>query len=86
MCVLEGLKNVEELRLNKCIYIEDACLERLSQIQTLQNSVRNMSIVSCGNVTDKGLLALHHLRYDNCTCHYISLKRHVHCLHHSKPK
>ncbi|XP_056616924.1 ATP synthase subunit s, mitochondrial [Triplophysa dalaica] len=59
---LEGLENVEELRLNKCIYIEDACLERLSQIHTLQNSVRNMSIVSCGNVTDKGLLALHHLR------------------------
>lgn len=61
LCVLEGLEHVEEIRLNKCIYIEDVCLERLSQINTLQNSVRNMSIVSCGNVTDKGLIALHHL-------------------------
>ncbi|XP_067277004.1 ATP synthase subunit s, mitochondrial [Pseudorasbora parva] len=59
---LEGLENLEEIRLNKCIYIEDACLERLSQIKTLQDSMKNMTVVSCGNVTDKGLIALHQLR------------------------
>lgn len=59
---LEGLENLEEIRLNKCIYIEDACLERLSQIKTLQDSMKKMTVVSCGNVTDKGLIALYHLR------------------------
>ncbi|XP_050981898.1 ATP synthase subunit s, mitochondrial [Labeo rohita] len=59
---LEGLEHVEEIRFNKCIYIEDTCLERLSQIKTLQDSLKNMTIVSCGNVTDKGIIALHHLR------------------------
>ncbi|KAG1934461.1 ATP synthase subunit s, mitochondrial [Pimephales promelas] len=59
---LEGLEHLEEIRLNKCIYIEDACLERLSQIKTLQDSVKNMTVVSCGNVTDIGIIALHQLR------------------------
>lgn len=58
---LEGLQHVKEIKLIKCIYIEDACLERLTQIKTLQESVMNMSIVSCGNVTDKGLIALYQL-------------------------
>ncbi|KTF89084.1 hypothetical protein cypCar_00016466 [Cyprinus carpio] len=59
---LEGLEHVEEIRFNKCIYIEDACMERLSQIKTLQDSLKNMTIVSCGNVTDKGIITLHNLR------------------------
>lgn len=59
---LEGLKEVEEIKFNKCIYIEDACLERLSTIETLQESVYMMEVVSCGNVTDKGLIALHQLK------------------------
>lgn len=71
MCLcLEGLEHLEDIRLNKCIYIEDACLERLSQIKTLQDSVKNMTVVSCGNVTDKGLIALHQLRYDNSIFHF----------------
>lgn len=67
---LEGLEHVEEIKLNKCIYIEDACLERLSQIKTLQDTMKNMTVVSCGNVTDKGLIALHHLRYDSGIFHF----------------
>ncbi|KAG9275485.1 ATP synthase subunit s, mitochondrial [Astyanax mexicanus] len=59
---LNGLQHVEEIKLVKCIYIEDACLERLSQTESLQASMREMSVVSCGNVTDKGIIALHHLR------------------------
>ncbi|XP_072533120.1 ATP synthase subunit s, mitochondrial [Salminus brasiliensis] len=59
---LDGLEHVEEIRLNKCIYIEDTCLERLSQTENLQGSMRMMSVISCGNITDKGIIALHHLR------------------------
>ncbi|XP_028293195.1 ATP synthase subunit s, mitochondrial [Gouania willdenowi] len=59
---LEGLKCVEEIKLNKCIYIEDVCLERLSSIENLQQSVYMMEVVSCGNVSDRGVIALHKLR------------------------
>ncbi|MBN3288714.1 ATP5S synthase, partial [Polyodon spathula] len=59
---LDGLEHVEEMKLCKCIYIEDACLERLSKVEKLQESLLRMELVSCGNVTDRGLLALHHLR------------------------
>uniref|UniRef100_A0A1A8MCD7 ATP synthase, H+ transporting, mitochondrial F0 complex, subunit s n=1 Tax=Nothobranchius pienaari TaxID=704102 RepID=A0A1A8MCD7_9TELE len=59
---LDGLKHVEEIKLNKCIYIEDTCLERLSSVENLQQSLYRMEVVSCGNVTDKGLIALHKLR------------------------
>ncbi|KAM6960824.1 ATP synthase subunit s, mitochondrial [Aplochiton taeniatus] len=60
---LDGLKHLEEIKLNKCIYIEDACLEKLSTIENLQDSLYMMEIISCGNVTDKGVLALHKLRH-----------------------
>lgn len=59
---LDGLKHLEEIKFNKCIYIEDSCLERLSSIENLQNSVYLMEVVSCGNVTDKGIIALHKLK------------------------
>ncbi|XP_062379128.1 ATP synthase subunit s, mitochondrial [Sardina pilchardus] len=59
---LDGLEHLEEVRLIKCMYIEDACLERLSKTEKLQDTLRRLEIVSCGNVTDKGLIALHHLR------------------------
>ncbi|TKS87055.1 ATP synthase subunit s, mitochondrial [Collichthys lucidus] len=59
---LDGLKHLEEIKLNKCIYIEDACLERLSSIENLQESMHMMEVVSCGNVSDKGIIALHKLR------------------------
>ncbi|XP_028835256.1 ATP synthase subunit s, mitochondrial [Denticeps clupeoides] len=59
---LDGLRHLEEMKLSKCMYIEDACLERLSRIENLQNSLRHLEIISCGNVTDKGLIFLHHIR------------------------
>ncbi|XP_066534899.1 ATP synthase subunit s, mitochondrial [Hoplias malabaricus] len=59
---LNGLEHIEEIRLNKCIYIEDICLEHLSQTKPLQASVKTLSVISCGNVTDKGIISLHHLR------------------------
>ncbi|CAG5866756.1 unnamed protein product [Menidia menidia] len=59
---LDGLECVEEIKFSKCIYIEDTCLERLSSIENMQESLYMMEVVSCGNVTDKGLIALHKLR------------------------
>lgn len=59
---LDGLKYLEEIKFNKCIYIEDSCLERLSSMENLQNSMYLMEVVSCGNVTDKGIIALHQLK------------------------
>lgn len=58
----DGLKYLEEMKFIKCIYIEDTCLERLSSIESLQETLNRMEVVSCGNVTDKGLIALHRLR------------------------
>lgn len=58
----DGLKHVQEIKFNKCIYIEDACLEKLSSVESLQQSLVTMEVVSCGNVTDKGVVALHRLR------------------------
>ncbi|XP_066486402.1 ATP synthase subunit s, mitochondrial isoform X2 [Tiliqua scincoides] len=59
---LDGLEHVEEIRFCKCIYIHDECLQRLSEIPNLQQSLLRLWIISCGNVTDKGIIALHKLR------------------------
>ncbi|XP_036397696.1 ATP synthase subunit s, mitochondrial [Megalops cyprinoides] len=59
---LDGLKHVEEIKFNRCMYIEDTCMERLSKIENLQASLRRLELISCGNVTDRGVIALHHLR------------------------
>lgn len=37
-------------------------MERLSSVESLQQSLYMMEVVSCGNVTDKGLISLHRLR------------------------
>lgn len=37
-------------------------MERLSKLENLQKSMLEMEIISCGNITDKGIIALHHLR------------------------
>nr|XP_037839871.1 ATP synthase subunit s, mitochondrial isoform X3 [Chlorocebus sabaeus] len=59
---LVGLQHVEKIRLCKCHYIEDDCLLRLGQLENFQKSILEMEIISCGNVTDKGIIALRHLR------------------------
>ncbi|XP_077797106.1 ATP synthase subunit s, mitochondrial isoform X1 [Macaca mulatta] len=56
-----GLQHVEKIRLCKCHYIEDDCLLRLGQLENLQKSILEMEIISCGNITDKGIIALRHL-------------------------
>ncbi|XP_063803630.1 ATP synthase subunit s, mitochondrial [Pseudophryne corroboree] len=59
---LDGLEQLEEIKLYKCIYIEDACLQRISKIENLQQSLRRLEIITCGNVTDKGVISLASLR------------------------
>ncbi|XP_073433826.1 ATP synthase subunit s, mitochondrial isoform X1 [Dendrobates tinctorius] len=59
---LEGLEHLEEVKLSKCIYIEDACLERISKIENLQKSLQRLEIITCGNVSDRGVISLHSLR------------------------
>ncbi|XP_072843024.2 ATP synthase subunit s, mitochondrial [Pogona vitticeps] len=58
---LEGLEHVEEIRFCKCMYLQDECLQRLSEIPSLQKSLLRLWIISCGNVTDRGIIALHKL-------------------------
>ncbi|XP_021259227.1 ATP synthase subunit s, mitochondrial [Numida meleagris] len=58
---LEGLEHVTEIKLQKCIYVQDECLQRLSETKNLQKSLQQLKIISCGNVTDKGIIALHKL-------------------------
>ncbi|XP_027684124.2 ATP synthase subunit s, mitochondrial isoform X2 [Chelonia mydas] len=58
---LDGLRHVEEIKLSNCIYIQDECLQRISETESLQKSLLRLMISSCGNVTDKGIIALHKL-------------------------
>ncbi|XP_029417839.1 ATP synthase subunit s, mitochondrial isoform X2 [Nannospalax galili] len=59
---MTGLEHVEKIKLCKCHYIEDKCLQRLSQLEKLQKSLLELEIISCGNVTDNGIAALRHFR------------------------
>ncbi|XP_057882440.1 ATP synthase subunit s, mitochondrial [Melospiza georgiana] len=58
---LDGLEHVRDIKLEKCMYIQDQCLQRLGETSTLQKSLQQLKIISCGNVTDTGILALHRL-------------------------
>lgn len=67
-----GLNYLEEIKFNRCIYIEDTCLERLSSIENLQESLHILKVGSCGNVTDKGIISLHRLRWaDFYSCGFV---------------
>ncbi|XP_048394306.1 ATP synthase subunit s, mitochondrial [Stegostoma tigrinum] len=59
---LDDLEHVEEIKFQRCIYIQDECLERLCGIGNLQKSLQWLEIISCGNVTDRGIITLHHLK------------------------
>ncbi|XP_062904632.1 ATP synthase subunit s, mitochondrial [Mobula hypostoma] len=59
---LDNLEHIEEIKFQRCIYIQDECLERLCRIENLQRSLQRLEIISCGNVTDRGILSLYHLK------------------------
>lgn len=53
---MEGLQHVEKLKLCKCHYIKDDCLETLGEIETLPKNL--LEVISCGNITDKGIICI----------------------------
>uniref|UniRef100_UPI00358F7743 ATP synthase subunit s, mitochondrial n=1 Tax=Myxine glutinosa TaxID=7769 RepID=UPI00358F7743 len=59
---LDGLQYVLWLRFHRCMYISDTCLERLATIDSIVASLQHLEVKSCGNVTDRGICALHTLR------------------------
>ncbi|GFR14275.1 ATP synthase subunit s, mitochondrial [Trichonephila clavata] len=54
-----GLKYLERIKFYKCIYLEDTCLNMLS---VLKNSLLHLEVISCGNVSDKGIISLSQLK------------------------
>ncbi|GFX42228.1 ATP synthase subunit s, mitochondrial [Trichonephila clavipes] len=56
---LRGLKYLERIKFYKCIYLEDTCLNMLS---VLKNSLQHLEVISCGNVSDKGVISLSQLK------------------------
>ncbi|KAG7272743.1 hypothetical protein CRUP_031067 [Coryphaenoides rupestris] len=54
-------RNAGSCPCDPCIYLEDGCMEKLGSLENLQASLRSLEVVSCGNISDKGLLALHKL-------------------------
>lgn len=51
----QGCKYIEKLKLHKCIYINDECLQGL---HVLKDSLKHLTISSCKEVTDAGILQL----------------------------
>ncbi|CAH1262022.1 ATP5SL [Branchiostoma lanceolatum] len=57
---LDGLKAVRTMKFSSCLYLQDACLERLAP---LSHSLHSLEISHCGQlVTDRGILALQELK------------------------
>ncbi|XP_054709632.1 ATP synthase subunit s, mitochondrial-like [Uloborus diversus] len=56
---LNGLMYVKSFTLCKCIYFDDRSIARLS---VLKDSLNNLKIISCGNVTDEGILKIAELK------------------------
>ncbi|GIY01244.1 ATP synthase subunit s, mitochondrial, partial [Caerostris darwini] len=56
---LKGLKHLRRIKFSKCIYIEDTCLTMLSSVK---DTLLHLEVISCGNVTDKGILSLSQLK------------------------
>nr|XP_054758769.1 ATP synthase subunit s, mitochondrial-like [Lytechinus pictus] len=54
----EGIKHLRYLKLHHCTYLQDICV---SKLVLLKDSLEELQISSCGDVTDKGLATLNHL-------------------------
>nr|XP_032820835.1 ATP synthase subunit s, mitochondrial isoform X2 [Petromyzon marinus] len=59
---LDGLQHVQQIHLERCVYIGDSTLERLSRTDSLVASLHDLRVVSCGNVSDLGVISLQGLR------------------------
>lgn len=52
---LKGLEHLKKIRFHKCGYLDDDALRQLSYVK---NTLKELAIVSCGNVTDRGIISL----------------------------
>lgn len=57
---LVPLKELKYLYMNHCPHIDDWCLSRL---HVFQDSLVELSLAGCTQITERGLAALHHLRH-----------------------
>jgi H+-transporting ATP synthase F0 complex subunit s len=57
--VSEGCKHITHVQFHRCLYLKDEALENLSY---LKDSLQDLQIISCGNISDKGVKSLHTLR------------------------
>jgi H+-transporting ATP synthase F0 complex subunit s len=55
----EGCKYITRVKFHRCLYLKDEALENLPY---LKDSLQDLQIISCGNITDKGVKSLHILR------------------------
>eukprot|EP00057_Strongylocentrotus_purpuratus_P035257 XP_798324.3 PREDICTED: ATP synthase subunit s, mitochondrial [Strongylocentrotus purpuratus] len=54
----QGVEHLLYVKLHHCTYLQDMCVSKLVY---LKDSLEELQISSCGDVTDKGLATLHHL-------------------------
>ncbi|XP_069687756.1 ATP synthase subunit s, mitochondrial [Periplaneta americana] len=50
-----GCKHINRIKFHRCMYLQDEALEGLS---CLKNSLQDLQIISCGNITDRGVKSL----------------------------
>lgn len=60
LCIVsESCKHITHVKFHRCLYLEDEALENMSY---LKDSLQDLQIISCGNITDKGVKSLQTLR------------------------
>ncbi|XP_046388885.1 ATP synthase subunit s, mitochondrial [Ischnura elegans] len=50
-----GLKHLEKIKLHRCMYVED---EALKNLVLVKDSLKDLQVSSCGDVTNDGILSL----------------------------
>ncbi|XP_053696181.1 ATP synthase subunit s, mitochondrial [Sabethes cyaneus] len=56
---LKGLKHLRKVKLHKCVYLQDQALAKLALVA---DTLEELEVSSCKNITDHGLLCLRELK------------------------
>lgn len=56
---LKGLTRLRKVKLHNCVYLED---EALAKLQFVADTLEELEVSNCKNITDHGLLHLRHLK------------------------
>jgi hypothetical protein len=61
-CILltEGCEHIRRVKFHHCPYIDDESL--MLMMQKLKNSLQQLELTSCGDITDRGLRSISQLR------------------------